>query len=498
MSRFPLRPHPHLYEINAWTWLEKLSSRLGGIVKLADVPDSEWDAIAGRGFDIVWLMGIWQHSAEARRIELADPENRPLFDRVLPGWQPEDVIGSPYSIAQYTPDARIGSWDALDEVREKLRARGIAVFLDFVGNHTALDHPWTREHPDFYVQGAETDFQRDPAGFCKIEGAKGPVFLALGRDPYFPAWDDVAQLNHFSLAMRGALISELRKIAAHCDGVRCDMAMLQFNDVFERVWGRYLGEFEPPDTEFWTDAHAAVPDLVLLAEAYWGTQQRLLDLGFSFVYDKGLYDAVRYEKMADVHARLAEPLSYQKHLARFLENHDEDRCAAAFGPERLASVATFMGTLPGMRFYQESEIEGAKIHLPVALRRALDEPRNPTSAAIFEKILAITKQDIFHNGHWGVLPIASESDDTSGNLAAYEWRFENAWKVIVVNLTGGASQGRISFGDRSLPAQEYMFHDELDDVRYPRSGDEIRRLGLFVRREAFQSHLFDVSPASSC
>ena len=159
MSRFPLRQHPHLYEINTWAWLEKLSARLGRLVKLADVPDSEWDAIAGRGFDIVWFMGIWQHSAEARSIELADPENRPLFDRVLPGWQPEDVIGSPYSIAEYVPDPRIGSWDSLDSVREKLRSRGIAVFLDFVGNHTALDHPWTREHPEFYVQGSGSGFR---------------------------------------------------------------------------------------------------------------------------------------------------------------------------------------------------------------------------------------------------------------------------------------------------------------------------------------------------
>jgi len=494
MSRFPLRHHPHLYEINIWTWLEKLSARMGRLVKLADVPDSEWDAIAARGFDIVWLMGIWQHSAEARRIELADPENQPLFDRVLPGWKAEDVIGSPYSISEYVPDPRMGTWDSLDRVREKLRSRGIAVFLDFVGNHTALDHPWTREHPEFYVQGTEADFQRDPASFRRIEGAKGPLYVALGRDPYFPAWDDVAQLNHFSLEMRAALIGELQKVAAHCDGVRCDMAMLQFNEIFERVWKHCLCDAEPPDTEFWADAHAAVPDLVLLAEAYWGTQQRLLDLGFSFVYDKSLYDAVRYEKMPDVHAQLAASLSYQKHLVRFLENHDEDRCAAAFAAERLTSVVTFMGTLPGMRFYAEAEIEGAKIHLPVALRRVEDEPINQASAAVFEKIFSVTRQDAFHKGSWSLLPVNSEGEPTSENLVAYEWRFENVWKLIVVNLTGAVSQGRISFGDRPLAAAEYVFHDELDDVRYPRSGEEIRRLGLFVRREAFQAHLFDVSP----
>ena len=494
MSRFPLRHHPHLYEINTWAWLEKLSARLGRPVKLGDVPDSEWDAIAARGFDIVWLMGIWQHSAEARRIELADPENRPLFDRVLPGWKPEDVIGSPYSISSYVPDPRIGTWDPLDAVREKLRSRGMALFLDFVGNHTSLDHPWTWEHPEFYVQGTEADIQSDPASFRKIDSAKGPVYAALGRDPYFPAWDDVAQLNHFSVEMRAALIGELRKIAAHCDGVRCDMAMLQFNEIFERVWNHHLRGMDPPDTEFWADAHASAPDLVLLAEAYWGTQQRLLDLGFSFVYDKGLYDAVRFEKMPDVHAQLAASLSYQQHLVRFLENHDEDRCAAAFPPERLTSVVTFMGTLPGMRFYQEGESEGAKIHLPVALRRVEGEPVNNVSAALFEKILSITEQDVFHKGQWNPLPVNPEGEPTNGNLVAYDWRYENTWKLIVVNLTGATAQGRIPFGDRSLPAQEYVFHDELDGTKYPRSGDEIRGVGIFVRRDPFQAHLFDVTP----
>jgi hypothetical protein len=495
MSRFPLRHHPHLYEINTWAWLEKLAARLGRPVQLADVPDSEWDAIAARGFDIVWLMGMWQHSAEARRIELADPENRPLFDRVLPGWKPEDVIGSPYSISAYVPDPRIGTWDSLDAVREKLRSRGMALFLDFVGNHTALDHPWTREHPEYYVQGTQADCDRDPASFRKIESAKGPVYVALGKDPYFPAWDDVAQLNHFSLEMRAALIGELRKIAAHCDGVRCDMAMLQFNEIFERVWNHQVAGMNPPETEFWADAHAATPDLVLLAEAYWGTQQRLLDLGFSYVYDKGLYDAVRYEKMPDVHAQLGASQSYQQHLVHFLENHDEDRCAAAFGIERITSVATFMGTLPGMRFYQEGESEGAKIHLPVALRRVEDEPINPASVAIFEKILAVTKQDAFHKGQWNLLPVNHEGEPTNENLVAYEWRYDNIWKLIVVNLTGSVAQGRIPFGGRPLTAQGYVFHDELDGTRYPRSGDEVRRLGIFVRREPYQAHLFDVTPA---
>jgi hypothetical protein len=53
----------------------------------------------------------------------------------------------------------------------------------------------------------------------------------------------------------------------------------------------------------------------------------------------------------------------------------------------------------------------------------------------------------------------------------------------------------VNFGDRLLAAKEYVFYDELNDVRYIRSGDELRNPGLFVRREGFDAHLFNVSPA---
>ncbi len=494
VKQFSLRSHPHLYEINTWAWLEKLSARAGRLIKLADVPDSEWDALARLWFDIVWLMGVWQRSPESRLIALADPDNIPQYDLALPGWTSDNVIGSPYAVAQYVPDPRIGTWDSLDAVREKLHARGMALFLDFVGNHTALDNPWTRAHPEFYVQGTQDDFQKDPSSFYEVATPRGSFFLAFGKDPYFPPWRDVAQLNHFSPQMRAAQLADLRTIAGHCDGLRCDMAMLHLNEIFGRIWNYLLKGARPPEKEFWAEAHAAVPDLILLAEAYWGTEPRLLDLGFSFVYDKSLYDAARDINMNVVHGGLARDAAYQSHLARFLENHDEARCAAVFNDERLPSVGTLMGTLPGMRFYHQGELEGFKVHFPITLRIAADEPTDPARAGFFAKILHISSGEVFHEGAWRVLSVTSEGDATSGNLVVYEWRSEKSWKIVAVNLAGYASQGRVHFGDRLFPAKEYVFYDELNDVRYIRTGDELRSPGLFVRRDGFDAHLFDVSP----
>jgi Alpha amylase, catalytic domain len=490
------RPNPHLYEINTWTWLDQLAARLGKNITLGEVPDFEWDALANSGFNIIWLMGAWQRSPLSRHMNVENPANFPQFDFVLPGWKSSDVISSPYSVTGYAPDARIGSWDSLDVAREKLRARGIALFLDFVGNHTALDHPWMREHPEFYVQASPEEFQKNPSPYFSQATPQGTRFIALGKDPYFPPWQDVAQLNHFNPALRVAQLDTLRSIASHCDGIRCDMAMLQLNDIFAAGWRHLLGDTPTPAKEFWTEAHAAVPDLTLLAEAYWGTEQRLLDLGFSYSYDKTLYDAVRDIDIPQVRERLNSFPERQSDFARFMENHDEPRRPVVFPNERLVADGTLFATLPGMRFYHQGELEGRRIRLPITLRVAADEPPDPISTNFFQKILQITRQDIFHEGKWSLLDVAPEGDAPPDGLIVYEWRSAKAWKIIAVNVAGFTSQGRVYLGDRVSPAQNYILNDELNDVRYDRTGDELHNIGLFIRRDSFQAHVFDVTPAA--
>lgn len=502
------KPHPHLYEINTWSWLERMSADLGRLIQLEDVPDSTWDSIAELGFDIVWLMGVWRRSPESRRITLEDPGNFAQFDRALPGWKPTDVIASPYAVAAYVPDARIGTWDSLDRVRNKLHARGLGLFLDFVGNHTALDHPWVREHSEYYVQAQPQDYESNPSFYYPVQTPQGPRFIALAKDPYYPPWKDVAQLNHFHPAGRAAQLTELRTIASHCDGVRCDMAMLLLNNIFQNGWRQLLGDTPPPQEEFWTEAKSAAPNLTLLAEAYWGTEQRLFNLGFDFAYDKSLYDAVRDANPQQVRDHLNAVHPYQNNFARFLENHDEPRRPEVFPNDRLVADATLMGTLPGMRFYYQGELEGRRIRLPITLRLAADEPVDPFASALFQKIVEITKQEVFHQGEWNPLKVIPEGDNSSGNLLVYEWRQQNnpqtnspnngqnKWKVIAVNLSANPAQGRVRWPPNTFASPHYTLYDELNEVTYPRGGAELTNPGLFVRLNPFQAHLFDLTAAA--
>jgi glycosidase len=111
------------------------------------------------------------------------------------------------------------------------------LILDFVPNHVAPDHPWTTGTPKLFVQGTSADRDLDPASLVEVGGR----VLANGRDPYFPAWPDVVQLNAFNPALRLAAVETVRSIADQCDGVRCDMAMCVMNDVFARTWGAGVG-----------------------------------------------------------------------------------------------------------------------------------------------------------------------------------------------------------------------------------------------------------------
>ena len=63
------------------------------------------------------------------------------------------------------------------------------LLLDFVPNHTAPDHPWVQQHPEFYVHGTEEQLAREPYNYIpRVALPSGPAILAFGRDPYFSGW----------------------------------------------------------------------------------------------------------------------------------------------------------------------------------------------------------------------------------------------------------------------------------------------------------------------
>jgi glycosidase len=184
-----LREHryPSLYQVNTRVWLRELAESLGERATLDDIRDSELDRIAHAGFDWIWFLGVWQSGLAGQRVSLESPEWQAEFRAVLPDLQRDDVCGSCFEITKYAVHSDFGGDAALERLRDKLHERGMRLLLDFVPNHTALDHPWVERHPEFYVRGTEEQLHNEPQNYVRVEASTNPMILAYGRDPILRA-----------------------------------------------------------------------------------------------------------------------------------------------------------------------------------------------------------------------------------------------------------------------------------------------------------------------
>ena len=487
----PWPKHPFIYEINTWVWLRELSLKYHQAVNLATVPPEEWDHIADFGFDAVWFMGVWERSPAGIRTSMQNPGLLEGFRRALPDFAPEDNVGSPYCVRRYVVDKHLGGPKGLAAARTMLYKRGLRMILDFVPNHVAPDHPWVIDHPEYFIQGNADDLRNDPASFIEAGGK----VIACGRDPFFPAWPDVLQLNAFQPGLRQEAIETLLKIAGQCDGIRCDMAMLMLNNIFERTWGARAGA--RPADDYWATMILAIkakwPEFKCIAEAYWDLEWELQQQGFDHCYDKKLYDRMEHGNAENVRLHLLADFSYQQKMIRFIENHDEPRAASGFpdGKGRAAAVAIL--TLPGARLLHAGQFEGRKVRLPVFLSRCPDEPADQDLAKFYGRLLHAVNRDVFRNGEWRLCERWGWPDNQSfQNILAWCWYKEDERYLVVINYGPETSQSRVQVPLDELRGNAWRLKDVLSGEFYDRSGDEMRDAGLFIDLEPWKFNLFQV------
>ncbi|MBS1542212.1 MAG: alpha-amylase, partial [Bacteroidetes bacterium] len=154
--------YPLLYQINTRVWLTELSESLNKTATLDDIPDAELDRLVQMGYEWIWMLSVWQTGEAAKAVSRSNSGWMEEFQHTLPDLKPEDIEGSGFAITGYHVHSSLGGSAALTRLRERLRARGLKLMLDFVPNHMALDHPWLQEHPDYFVSGSEEDLARAP------------------------------------------------------------------------------------------------------------------------------------------------------------------------------------------------------------------------------------------------------------------------------------------------------------------------------------------------
>jgi hypothetical protein len=479
---------PVIYEVNTAIWLADLSRVAGRRVTLADVPPSAWDDVTPHGVDAVWLMGVWERSPAGLGLADANAGLQASFHDALPGLRPGDVIGSPYCVRRYAADDAFGGPQALAQARATLAGRGIRLVLDYVPNHVAPDHPWVGSRPELFVNGDEADIEAQPTAWVRAAGR----ILANGRDPYFPPWPDVVQLDAFSPVMRAATIQTMSDIAGQCDGIRCDMAMLLTNQVFAKTWGGRTGP--QPAAEFWPAVIAGMrgehPETLLIAEAYWDMEWELQQQGFDFCYDKRLYDRIVGGDVTGVRDHLRADLAYQSRLVRFLENHDEPRIADRLPLAAARAAAMAVATLPGATLWHEGQFEGRRVHPPVFLSRRPGEPLNAELAAWYWRLVATIASHRVREGTWRLLSATGWPDnDSCRNLLAWTWTEGSGRHVVVVNFSGTPAQGLVRLQGTDLASHRWRFTDLIEERVFEHEGYELAGPGLFVSLEPWHSHL---------
>ena len=487
--------NPALLEVNMIACLEDMKRAYGEQTTWSSIPDEYWKLLAGKGYSLLWLMGIWERSPGSRMCALSEQGLLREYDHALPGWNKADVAGSPYAVHAYRPDSAFGTEKDLAALKKTLNNAGIGLILDFVPNHLALDHPWTLSSPNLFVRAAKDEHRKNPHMFLTTQNGD---ILAHGKDPYFPPWKDTVQINYFMPEARKAMIDILLEIARHADGVRCDMAMLVLNRVFEKTWGHFLEERARPEREFWSEAIEKVkerhPDFLFIAEAYWDLEWRLQGLGFDYTYDKKLYDLLLNAPARLIHEHLWAEATYQKKSVRFIENHDEPRAAAAFGKERSMAAAVIAATVPGMHFFHDGQHEGLSRRLPVQLKKKMQEDCDPELPVFYGRLMDYINHELVYTGTWELMDPepAWDGNPTYHNLLSWIWQDGKRFKMIVVNYSYEDSQARVRLPQNLIQKETMLFHDRLTDHSYARKRSDLLRYGLYVDLHPWQAHLFEI------
>ncbi len=484
---------PLLYQVNTRVWLTELSANLDHHATLDDIPESLLDHFAEKGFEWIWMLSVWTTGETGQQISRRHPGWLEEYRDTLPDLKEEDIAGSGFAITRYEVSANLGGNDALSRFRKKLSERGLKLMLDFVPNHTAIDHHWVKDKPDFYIQAGTHELETQPENFIRVNDR----ILAHGRDPFFSGWVDTLQLNYANEGLQNAMADELAKISSMCDGVRCDMAMLALPDVFERTWGMKCKPFWPLAIQ---SARQANSNFCLLAEVYWDMEWIMLEQGFNYAYDKRLYDRLKAGKAIPVREHLYAGLDYQGRMARFLENHDESRAAVEFAPGLYEAAAVITYLTPGLRFFHQGQLTGKQKKISAHLIRGPVEPVNQKISDFYEHLLQILQRPVFGNGHWRLLECASawEGNPTWENFICFAWNKGNDEHVIIiVNYSWHDSQCYVKLPFPELTGNSWSLVDLFSDQILGRDGNDLFERGLYMDEPGWKYYAFILSQDKS-
>ncbi len=483
-----------------YVWLDQLSSHYQrDITTLAEIPEEELAKLASRGFNALWLIGIWERSRASKRIKqlCGNPE----------------AEASAYALHAYRAAEDLGGESALQDLESRCRQHGIRLACDVVPNHTGIDSELLKEHPDWFLQADQPPYPAyDFTGpdLCEAEGISICIekgywdhsdaavvfehhdhnsgqrrYIYHGNDGTHMPWNDTAQLNFLLPEVRQAMSDLILAIAQRFSLIRFDAAMTLARKHFRRLW------FPPPGgsagvpsrsafalsdedftaafpVEFWREVvdriNREAPDTLLIAEAFWLMESYFVrNLGMHRVYNSAFMNMLKREENAKYRQILKDTLAYNpgilKRYVNFMNNPDEATAVEQFGKgDKYFGVATLLATLPGLPMFGHGQVEGYREKYGMEYRRAYWEEQPDVGfiqhheQQVFP--LLRTRHLFADIEHFSLYDFMT-NHGVDENVFAYSNGPSGQKFLVVYNNTTEATRGRIHLAaDKASPAEE--------------------------------------------
>ncbi len=318
-------------------------------------------------------------------------------------------LGSPYAVRDYQAvGTEYGNLADLKQLIDGAHARGMGVVLDWVANHTAWDHAWINQHPNWYTRDAN-----------------GTILHPPGTN-----WLDVADLDFTNDSMRLAMIGALRywTETVGVDGFRCDAAdMVPFG-----FWKQAIDSLR---------ASSGSKRLLMLAE---GARSDHFTAGFDLNFSWDFYTQLKNSfqqgngtsALWTAHRNEYNVAPAGKHRLRFTTNHDEyawdNTPSALFGGE-VAAFAAFALTSSWSRvvlLYSGQEIAWPQ-RIPFFTRSPLNWGFNAAYRQQYENWMALrSREPLLYRGE--LTPYRLQA------LTAYTRTDANDTLLVLVNTRNQA------------------------------------------------------------
>ena len=382
-----------VYEINVRQYSE--SGKLSGV-------SDRLQFLKDLGVDVLWFMPLHPIGEENRK----------------------GTLGSYYSVKDYKAfNPEFGTELEFQLFVKKAHELGFKVIIDWVANHTAWDHAWIKQHPDWY--------ERDAAG--KIQ------------TPF--DWTDVAKLNYASKPMRAAMTDAMKHWVSKydIDGFRCDVAFLVPVD----FWNENRKALEKIKPMYMLAEMEANNDINKTPAAYYASA---FNASYAWTFMGASADLVAGKKSMNEFKSIMQKnyaeLPASMHKMFFLTNHDENTWNATIQErygENWKAIAALVYTLPqSLPLMYTGEEAGLERRLkffekdPVKVTEWSDTSRY----AFYRNLIQLhhTHPALKNNQAGSKFEEYNLIEENTGKVYAYKRSFGASEVIVIINLAEEFSQ----------------------------------------------------------